>query len=136
MPVQAESGLLQVTAKAKGAPAVRGKWYAIEAAAEPKEATLASVQGQFCDGVSQTETDAVGETFSLARDGNRLVDSAAVALAADVLVMTNNVGDTIAYVKAVGNWALGISRGTTSGGAGEEVLVQVFNTPQNDCALL
>ena len=95
----------------------------------PKEASLVAASGGYADGVSDTQTDAAGETFRLVTEGKVLVDAAAAAIVLDTWVMSNASGDAITYVPGAGNKALGVAEDAASGGAGEQIIVRLFKTP-------
>jgi hypothetical protein len=120
------------TGVAKSAPAVAPKFYLLDSSTEPKDADLVAALGGFASGVSQTETDEIGDTFSIATRGTVLVDSAAAVIANGKYVMSDASGDAVVYVTAGGHFALGIARSATSGGAGEQVMLELFETPISD----
>lgn len=120
-------------AVAKTAVAVKNKWYRFDpTVGNPKDAIIVADLGGDAAGVSENGTDAVGDSFGITAAGIRWVSAAASVVAVNTYVMVDASGDTIAYVKATEpakNLALGLALTTTTGGAGEEVSVKIFDKP-------
>lgn len=117
-------------AVAKTAVAVKDKWYRFDpTVGNPKDAIIVAVLGGDAAGVSENGTDAVGDTFGITTAGLRWVDVPASVVTAGKYAMSDANGDTIDYVEAVDpakNMALGLIMTTSTGGAGEQVSVEVF----------
>ncbi len=120
-------------AVAKTAVAVKNKWYRFDpTAGNPKDAIIVAVLGGDAAGVSENGTDAVGDTFGITVAGLRSIDVPATVVTAGKYAMSDANGDTIDYVKATEpakNMALGLIMTTSTGGAGQQVSVEVFEKP-------
>lgn len=120
-------------AVAKTAAAVANKWYRYDpTVGNPQDAILVADVGGDALGVSENANDAVGDTFSITVAGLRFVDAAASVVVVNTYVMSDASGDTVAYTKATEpakNLALGLAFSTTTGGAGEQVSVEIFEKP-------
>lgn len=120
-------------AVAKTAAAVAAKWYRFDpSVGSPQDAILVAVLGGFAHGVSETATDAIGDTFAITSKGLRFVDSAAAVITAGQFVMPDASGNTVAFAAAASHYATGLAYSTTTGGAGEQVAVEIFQEPISD----
>ncbi len=133
MSIPAERRDKSLPAVAKTAAAVADKWYRYDpTVGNPQDAILVADVGGDALGVSENANDAVGDTFSITVAGLRFVDAAASVVEVNTYVMSDASGNTIAYAKATEpakNLALGLAFSTTTGGAGEQVSVEIFEKP-------
>ena len=101
------------------------KFYLLKSGAGPKNAVL-PVNNGAASGVSRTQTDGADEEFQLVTEGTVLVDANTTALAIDKEVQADASGDAQLYAVALGKRALGVTRSDHPGGAGLQVMVELY----------